>query len=85
MLKKISLKDQVFKFRDGQEVRLSEPTLLQLKNTNKISDNIEKSKSLLVDVSNGELTSEFLDSLPSEEFMRLQEMITGFLGIDEKN
>lgn len=75
-----------FVFRDGQTVSLTEPTLLQLKSARaKSTDEIEQAKSLLIDMSMGEITQDFLESLPISEFNRIVALITDFIGLDEKN
>ncbi|WP_295702254.1 phage tail assembly protein [uncultured Helicobacter sp.] len=86
MLNKIATTTKTFRFRDGQEVILKEPTLLQIqKARSKSTDEIATSKALLIDMSDGELTNEILDSLPLKEFKRLSEEIGEFVGIDEGN
>lgn len=86
-LQKIELQKQEFTFSDGQSVYLNAPTLLQIQNAQKQSknDEIEQAKILLMDMSEGELTREFLNSLPLSEWMELTKNISAFMGIDPKN
>ncbi|MGP1580327.1 MAG: phage tail assembly protein [Wolinella sp.] len=86
-LQKIEIPKQEFTFSDGQSIFLNAPTLLQLQNAQKQSknDEIEQAKILLIDMSEGELTREFLNSLPISEWLRLSENIGAFMGIDPKN
>ena len=48
-------------------------------------DEIEQAKSLLIDMSMGEIDADFLESLPIAEFNRLAKVVTDFIGLDEKN
>ncbi|TLD97680.1 phage tail assembly protein [Helicobacter jaachi] len=85
MLKTFEKSQKTFTFRDGQAVLLKEPTLLQLKSARAKNDEVEQAKALLIDMSEGELTSEFLDSLPLGEWVRLSNEVSAFMGIDVKN
>ncbi len=86
MLTSFDNETKTFVFRDNQQVILKEPTLLQIQSAkSKAKDDISLVKTLLIDMSNGELTSEFIDSLPIKEFKRLSECVAGFIGIDEKD
>ncbi|MCE3037524.1 phage tail assembly protein [Helicobacter sp. faydin-H20] len=85
MLKNFEKESMIFKFRDGQEVLLKEPTLLQLQASNHKKDEISQVKHLLLDMSDGELTEEFLNHLPLSEWKRLAEVVAGFAGVDTKN
>lgn len=85
-LKAFEKEKMEFIFRDGQVVTLQEPTLLQLKSARaKSKDEIEQAKSLLIDMSMGEIDADFLESLPIAEFNRLAKVVTDFIGLDEKN
>ena len=87
MLKPFEKETTTFVFRDGQEVVLKEPTLLQIQSARGKAkdDEISLARALLIDMSEGELTNEFLDSLPAREFTRLSSKLSGFIGIDEKD
>lgn len=77
---------KTFKFRDGQEVVLREPTLLQIQKAKaKGSDDVAVSKELLIDISDGELTHEILNTMPLAEFTRLSKEVSEFMGVDEGN
>ena len=86
-LQKIELPKNEFIFSDGQSVALKAPTLLQIQSATKNAkgDEIEQAKNLLVDMSDGELSKEFLNALPINEWVELSKMISGFMGIDVKN
>lgn len=86
-LQKIELPKNEFIFSDGQSVILKAPTLLQIQSATKNAkgDEIEQAKNLLVDMSDGELSKEFLNALPINEWVELSKMISGFMGIDVKN
>ncbi|QKG29208.1 hypothetical protein [Campylobacter sp. RM16187] len=86
-LKKIELPKQTFIFSDGQTVELKAPTLAQIQNAEKRckGDDIERAKLLLIDMSDGELDSEFLLSLPVGEWVELAKNISDFMGIEIKN
>lgn len=64
MLKSFDKETKTFTFRDGQEVLLKEPTLLQIQSARAKAkdDEIALAKALLIDMSDGELNNEFLDS-----------------------
>lgn len=86
-LQKIELPKEEFTFSDGQKVYLKAPTLLQIQSATKNAkgDEIEQAKNLLVDMSDGELNKEFLNSLPISEWVELSKTISGFMGVDIKN
>lgn len=86
-LAKIELRKKEFTFCDGQSVYLNEPTLGQIQNATKNAkgDEIEQAKILLIDMSLGELTKDFLNSCPQSEFIRLMEIINDFMSIEVKN
>ncbi|WP_343353254.1 phage tail assembly protein [Helicobacter mastomyrinus] len=87
MLKSFDKEIRTFTFRDGQEVLLKEPTLLQIQSARSKAkdDEIALAKALLIDMSDGEINNEFLDSLPVKEFNRLSNEVSGFIGIDERD
>lgn len=86
MLKPFEKQVKIFTFRDGQEVSLQEPTLLQIQSARqKAKDDIALAKALLIDMSCGEITNEFLDALPASEFRRLSDEVNNFIGISEKD
>ncbi|WP_120952257.1 hypothetical protein [Helicobacter sp. L8] len=84
-LKPIKLKREIFQFRDGQGVEISEPTLFQLQKAMNAGDDLAQIKSLLFDCSMGEIDETFLNSLPLGEFERLAQVVAKFRGVDEKN
>lgn len=85
-LKKIELPTKRFKFSDGQEVELRSPTLAQIQNAQKSNkDDIEQAKMLLVEMSDGELDQEFLNSLPAAEWVKLSECVSSFMSVSVKN
>lgn len=86
-LNKIELPKEEFIFSDGQSVFLKAPTLLQIQNAQRQSknDEIEQAKMLLIEMSDGEITKDFLNSLPLSEWIKLQSVIAEFMGVDIKN
>lgn len=79
---KINTQTKTFQFRDGQEITLKEPTLLQISSAQaKNKDDMEVIKSLLVDMSEGELDKDSINALPFGEFVRLSECVKDFVGI----
>ena len=86
MLQPFDKESKTFKFRDGQEVILKEPTLLQIQAAKaKAKDDIALAKALLIDMSEGELSEEFLNTLPAREFKRLSEEVNSFIGIEPQD
>ncbi|PAF50858.1 phage tail assembly protein [Helicobacter sp. 13S00477-4] len=86
MALKINTEVKTFTFRDGQEITLKEPTLLQINAAHsKNKDDIEVIKSLLIDMTEGELDKDSINALPFGEFLRLSECVKGFVGIDLKD
>lgn len=86
MLQPFDKESKTFKFRDGQEVILKEPTLLQIQSARtKAKDDIALAKALLIDMSEGELSEEFLNALPAKEFKRLSEEVNSFIGIEPQD
>lgn len=83
---KINTETKTFTFRDGQEILLKEPTLLQISSAqSKSKDELEVIKALLIDMSDGELNKADIDSLPFNEFVRLSECVKDFMGIKESD
>lgn len=79
---KINTQTKTFQFRDGQEITLKEPTLIQISAAqSKSKDDIEVIKYLLIDMSEGELDKESINALPFGEFVRLSECVKDFVGI----
>lgn len=86
MLQPFDKESKVFTFRDGQEVILKEPTLLQIQSARtKAKDDIALAKALLIDMSEGELSEEFLNNLPAREFKRLSDEVNNFVGIEPQD
>ncbi|MBR2111460.1 MAG: phage tail assembly protein [Helicobacter sp.] len=86
MLQPFDKESKTFIFRDGQEVILKEPTLLQIQAARaKAKDDIALAKALLIDMSEGELSEEFLNTLPAREFKRLSDEVNAFIGIDPQD
>lgn len=86
MLQPFDKESKTFTFRDGQEVILKEPTLLQIQSArSKAKDDIALAKALLIDMSEGELSEEFLNTLPAREFSRLSNELSGFMGIEPQD
>ncbi len=86
MLQPFDKESKTFTFRDGQEVVLKEPTLLQIQSArSKAKDDIALAKALLIDMSEGELSEEFLNTLPAREFKRLSDEVNAFMGIDPQD
>ena len=85
-LKKIELPKTEFTFSDGQTVELKAPTLDILQNAQKkAKDEIEQAKLMLIEMSDGEMDKEFLNSLPMNEWSVLSKRVSSFMGIDVKN
>ena len=86
MLQPFDKESKTFIFRDGQEVILKEPTLLQIQAARaKAKDDIALAKALLIDMSEGELSEEFLNTLPAREFKRLSDEVNAFIGIEPQD
>ena len=86
MLQPFDKESKTFTFRDGHEVILKEPTLLQIQSARtKAKDDIALAKALLIDMSEGELSEEFLNTLPAREFKRLSDEVNSFVGIDPQD
>ena len=86
MLQPFDKESKTFTFRDGQEVILKEPTLLQIQAARaKAKDDIALAKALLIDMSEGELSEEFLNTLPAREFKRLSDEVNAFIGIEPQD
>lgn len=85
MLEKIELQRTKFTFRNGESVYLNEPTLAMYQKANLKSNELEQAKSLLIDMSDGELSESFLNSLPVSEFTALAKCVSDFTLADEKN
>lgn len=84
-MQKIQRNSTIFKFRDGQEVVLYEPTLAMLEKSELMTKDMDKVKTLLIDISNGELDIDFLNSLPALEFERLSQHVAPLLQTSAKN
>ena len=85
-LRKIEIPKTEFTFSDGQTVELKAPTLDILQNTQKkAKDEIEQAKLMLIEMSDGEMDKEFLESLPMSEWSELSKAVSAFMGIDVKN
>lgn len=77
---------KTFTFKDGREITLKEPTILQLESAQKkAKDEINIAKHLLIDMSDGELTIESINALSVREFKRLSECASEFMGIDVRD
>lgn len=80
------IENKTFKFKNGKEITLYEPTILQLESAQKKSkDELGIAKYLLVDMSNGELTIDSINQLSVREFKRLTDEVSEFLGINPKD
>ena len=80
-LKKIEIPKTEFTFSDGQTVELKAPTLALIQSVqNKTKDEI-----MLIEMSDGEMDKEFLNSLPMNEWGELSKRVSSFMGIDVKN
>lgn len=78
-----SIETKTFQFKDGREITLYEPTILQLESAQKkTKDELGIAKNLLVDMSNGELTIDSINLLSVREFKRLTQEISEFLGVN---
>ncbi|PAF46163.1 hypothetical protein BKH41_09455 [Helicobacter sp. 12S02232-10] len=77
---------KTFTLKDGREITLKEPTILQLESAQKKSkDELSVAKYLLVDMSEGELTIDSINQMGIREFKRLLECIKEFIGFDPKD
>ena len=85
-LRKIEIPKTEFTFSDGQTVELKAPTLALIQSVqNKTKDEIEQAKLMLIEMSDGEMDKEFLNSLPMNEWSELSKRVSAFMGIDVKN
>lgn len=85
-LRKIEIPRTEFVFGDGQTVELKAPTLALIQSIqNKTKDEIEQAKLMLIEMSDGEMDKEFLNSLPMNEWSVLSKRVSAFMGIDVKN
>ena len=85
-LRKIEIPKTEFTFSDGQTVELKAPTLTLIQSVrNKTKDEIEQAKLMLIEMSDGEMDKEFLNSLPMNEWSELSKRVSSFMGIDVKN
>ncbi|MDO7253894.1 phage tail assembly protein [Helicobacter cappadocius] len=83
---KIEREIKTFSFKDGQEIVIKEPTLLQISSAqSKSKDELEVIKTLLIDITDGELDRDSINALPFSEFVRLSECVKEFVGINEKD
>ena len=82
-LKKIEIPRTEFVFSDGQTVELKAPTLALIQS--KTKDEIEQAKLMLIEMSDGEMDKEFLNSLPMNEWSELSKRVSAFMGINVKN
>lgn len=86
MLKPFTLRQKDITLSNEQTITLYEPTVIQIQNTNRISDDTERMKKLIIEVSKGELTLDDFKQLPWADFNKLLEAMTGWLSaVDEKN
>lgn len=83
----MKLETKTFTFKDGREITLKEPTILQLESAQKKAqgDELRVAKNLLVDMSDGELTIDGINALSLREFKRLSECVSEFMGVDVKD
>lgn len=81
------METKTFTFKDGREITLKEPTILQLESAQKKAqgDELRVAKNLLVDMSDGELTIDGINALSLREFKRLSECVSEFMGVDVKD
>lgn len=80
------METKTFTFKDGREITLKEPTILQLESAQKkAKDELGIAKNLLIDMSDGELTLEGINALSVREFKRLSECVGEFMGVDVKD
>lgn len=80
------METKTFKFTDGREITLKEPTILQLESAQKkAKDELGIAKNLLIDMSDGELTLEGINALSVREFKRLSECVGEFMGVDARD
>lgn len=86
MTSSINKETKTFTFKDGREITLKEPTILQLESAQKkAKDELGIAKHLLVDMSDGELSIESINALSVREFKRLSECVSEFMGIDARD
>ncbi|MSN96347.1 hypothetical protein F1B92_03935 [Campylobacter sp. FMV-PI01] len=85
MLKKIEPEFKEFIFSDGQSVVLKAPTLAQVQKAENSKNDVEKLVSLLIDMSDGEMDKEFINSLPVAEIGKISEVVAQLTGFSEKN
>lgn len=83
----MKLETKTFTFKDGREITLKEPTILQLESAQKKAqgDDLRVAKNLLVDMSDGELTIDGINALSLREFKRLSECVSEFMGVDARD
>lgn len=83
----MKLETKTFTFKDGREITLKEPTILQLESAQKKAqgDELRVAKNLLVDMSDGELTIDGINALSLREFKRLSECVSEFMGVDARD
>lgn len=83
----MKLETKIFTFKDGREITLKEPTILQLESAQKKAqgDDLRVAKNLLVDMSDGELTIDGINALSLREFKRLSECVSEFMGVDARD
>lgn len=80
------METKTFIFKDGREITLKEPTILQLESAQKkAKDELSITKYLLVDMSDGELTIDGINALSVREFKRMLEEVKDFIGIDTRD
>lgn len=80
------METKTFIFKDGREITLKEPTILQLESAQKkAKDELSIAKYLLVDMSDGELTIDTINALSVREFKRMLEEVKDFIGIDTRD
>lgn len=81
------METKTFTFKDGREITLKEPTILQLESAQKKAqgDELRVAKNLLVDMSDGELTIDGINALSLREFKRLSECVSEFMGVDARD
>ncbi|PAF49207.1 hypothetical protein BKH41_03760 [Helicobacter sp. 12S02232-10] len=77
---------KTFTLKNGKEITLKEPTILQLESAQKKSkDELTIAKHLLVDMSEGDLTIDSINQMGVREFKRLLECVKEFMGFDPKD
>ncbi|PAF46289.1 hypothetical protein BKH46_08230 [Helicobacter sp. 12S02634-8] len=76
---------RTFTLKNGKEITLKEPTILQLESAQKKSkEELNIAKNLLIDMSDGDLSLEVINQMSIREFKALIETIKDFLGFDPK-